>query len=361
LTNRCIALYINKRDIPLLFKISAVWLALGAVTIHAQVVSGPIRAEWSVADAPEQGWTVGDRIPLRLTVIYPADLDVTLPELPETWGAFEVREQNQRDPVNNFDGTITAIREATVTLWAPGDHQTPPLILTHPDVNGKLYETSVPPLTLSVVSVLGEGDTEKRDLKPQAWLPNPPVWPGFIGGLLLAALIGALAWISLTHLRDRQRPTAEPALSFDPHPPHEIAYSELNRIAALDLPAHGELKRYYTLLGDCLRRYVQGRYDIPAMDQTTEELMIAFERAHVEHGHVSLFRELLDETDLVKFAKLRPSVEKAHSALTQARHIVDVTKMEASANQYINEYARAPVADGRSQNDSPAGGQRSRP
>jgi hypothetical protein len=250
---------------------------------------------------------------------------VTLPELPEAWGAFEVLDQRLLEPIDNEEGELITVREATVTLWVPGEYHTPALAVGHHDADGQLHEVPVPPLSITVTSVLEEGATEKRDLKPQISLPRPPVWPRVLGGLLLAALLGVGGWATLARLRRQAVPSPVPTSATDPRPPHEIAYGELERIAALDLLARGELKQHYTLVADCLRTYVQGRYHIPAMDQTTEELVAAFRQARVDRGHARLFRELLTEADMVKFARFYPPVVQARTIVTQARHIVDVT------------------------------------
>jgi hypothetical protein len=265
---------------------------------------------------------------MRLSVTYSPDLDVTLPDLPRAWGAFEVSAQTLLAPIENEDGTRTTVREATVTLWAPGEYVTPPLLLHYRDAEDELREFAPPQVAVTIVSVLEEGETEKRDLKPQVSLPRPPLWPWIVGAVLLAALTGVLGWLMLTRLRRRMMPAHVPAPAPDPRPAHEIAYSELDRIASLNLPAQAELKQHYTLLANCMRSYVQGRYHIPAMDQTTEELSSAFRRERVDRNHSSLFRQLLSEADLVKFAKFSPSLDQANTAVARARHIVDITKTD---------------------------------
>jgi hypothetical protein len=330
------------RRILFFFGLAGACLALWGTVVHAQIGPEPVISKWTVGDAPEGGWTVGDRIPLRLSATYPARLEVTLPELPERWGPFEVLEQTLLEPVENENGTLTAVREATVTLWSPGDHQTPPLAVHYRDADDQLRESYVPPLKITVVSVLSEGETEKRDLKPQAALPRPPVWPWVLGGLLLTALVAVAGWFLLTRLRRRTAPASAPTMPLDTRSPQEIAYSELDRIAALDLPAQGELKRHYTLVADCMRTYVKGRYLIPALDRTTEELITAFRQARVHRDHASLFRDLLAEADLIKFAKARSTIDRARAAIGQARHIVDVTKI---GDLEIREFSARATAD----------------
>jgi len=302
-------------------------LALASVCSHAQE---PVVATWEVDAPPEGGWTVGDPIPLRLRVTYPAGFDVTLPELPAQWGPFEVREQELLELAQDADGQVTAIREATVVLWSPGTHETPPFAIHHREA-GKLREVPVLPLSITVASVLTEEDAEKHDLKPQASLPRPPIWPWLLATVLAAMLLFLAIQRLLPWLRQRRTAGLEDVEPVDDRFPEEIAYEELERVAALDLPAQGEFKRHYTLVTDCLRTYLEGIYLIPAMDRTTGELILALRQARLGVEMLPSLRALLEEADLVKFAKLAPSVERARDAVIQARRLVDVTKPDRTA------------------------------
>jgi hypothetical protein len=294
----------------------------------------PVVAFWETDPPPEGSWTVGDPISLRLRVTYPADLQISLPEMPEQWGPFEVREQALLDPVVQDNGTIVAVREATVVLWAPGEHETPPFAVHYRDAGDELHEVFAPPLSITIASVLPEsdgdqGDIEKHDLKPQATLPRPPVWPWLLLGILVAALLYYIAQRLLPRLRRRKEAELEAAEPVDDRPPEIIAYEELDRITALNLPTQGEFKRHYTLVTDCVRTYIEGIYHVPAMDRTTGELMTSLRllrSAQVTGEPISLLRSLLEESDLVKFAKFCPTIEQAHAAVIQAHHMVDITK-----------------------------------
>ena len=139
--------------------------------------------------------------------------------------------------------------------------------------------------------------------------------------------------------RWRQRHTAGPEViePVDDRFPEEIAYEELERVAALDLPAQSEFKRHYTLVTDCVRTYLEGIYRIPAMDRTTGELMFALRKARLGGEMIPSLRTLLEEADLVKFAKLAPSVERARAAITQARHLIDITKPDRTPTDEAQE------------------------
>ncbi|MCP4542336.1 MAG: hypothetical protein GY832_34880 [Chloroflexi bacterium] len=314
--------------------------------IHILLLACPSQAQepvvvfWETDPPPDGNWTVGDPIPLRLRATYPADWKVTLPELstgstlPAQWGPVEVREQTLLDPIVQDNGAAVVVREATVILWSPGEHETPPFAIHYRDAGGELGEVFVRPLSINIASVLPESDgdqkasIEKHDLKPQASLPRPPVWPWLLLGIFVAALLYYAAERLLPRLRRRKEAELEALEPVDDRPPEIIAYEELDRITTLDLPAQNEFKRHYTLVTDCVRAYIEGVYQIPAMDRTTGELTNALRSARITGEPVSLIRPLLEKADLVKFAKLKPSVKQADTTVTQARYLVDITKPE---------------------------------
>jgi len=310
-----------------------VTLAQALVPARAQADPAPVQIEWSIDQAPENGWTVGDRIPLRLSASYPAGFVVMLPRLPNRWGPFEVQAQEMLVPVENRDGTGTAVSQMAVTPWAPGRFETPPVIVQYRDEGGNLHETEAPSLEIAVASVLQEGETEKADLKPQAVLPGPDPRPWVFGSLFFLTLGSVAGWIGYRYLRRRPRAASGRGLVVDLRPAHEIAYSELERIEALDLPAQQDFKTHYFLVADCVRTYVHGRYRIPALDLTTPELAVAMRDQRVERPHVDLIGEFLAQADLVKFAKFRPHVDQAYGTIATARHIVDITTPAEPADQ----------------------------
>jgi len=156
-----------------------------------------------------------------------------------------------------------------------------------------------------------------RPLKEQWKAPiNYWLWGGIAAGLLVA--IAALVWWLNGRRRRGQAIAPQAAI-----PPDVIALAELDRIAAMNLAARGEFKSHYTLVADTMRRYLEARFRIEAMDRTTFELMDALERREVR---IAGLNALLEEADLIKFAKVTPTVESAHAAVQRAREIVMATR-----------------------------------
>lgn len=280
-------------------------------------------------EAPQdQPLTVGDRVTLRLEVTHPVDSQVALPQVPEQWGPFEVVEQSPPESVENNDGTTTTGKDIVVTLFEPGQYQTPPLVVTHNQANGTQEELGTPVVQLTITSVLTD-DTDLRDLKPQAELPLPPIWPWVVVIILLSIFVlGLLAGLVLW-LYDRRRRRASlelaPVPFIDTRPPEVVALTELDRIESMNLPARNEIKQHYSLVDLCLRRYIEGRYQIPALEQTSGELRTAFRKSATPAEDAAEFMEIFSESDLVKFARYAPHADNVNGLVNRARHLVHTT------------------------------------
>jgi len=146
----------------------------------------------------------------------------------------------------------------------------------------------------------------------------------------LVALIGLVLLLALAVIyviRKRHRGEAIlPHKMEPPRPPHEIAYEELQRLAASELLAHGEWKAYYSEISEIIRRYVEGRYQIVALELTTTELLVQLEAIEIEEKHQILFVQFLQLCDFVKFAKYIPEEKDNEQVMKWAVQIVDETK-----------------------------------
>jgi hypothetical protein len=309
-----------------------------AALLTAALLAGTVLAQGGSevivsAEVDHDTITVGDRIVYTVRAEHDKDLVVDFPQLASAWGDFEVLSQRPLQPGKGSEGRVITGKEYVVTTFTVGEYTTPLLRVSYLDRQGQTQEVETEPIRITVTSVLTgtEGVTSTldiRDLKSQAELPRDWSWLLWAGlaGLALALAVLALLWL-MARRKKRVRATA-PAAVVDLRPPEEIAYEELERIAGLKLVEQGRFKEHYTLTADCLRHYAEGIYGIPAMDRTTEEFHAALRRTKVDGQQVRLFKDFLDESDLVKFAKYVPSVKEAREAVPRAQCIVDVTKPE---------------------------------
>mgnify|MGYP001600389777 FL=1 len=72
---------------------------------------------------------------------------------------------------------------------------------------------------------------------------------------------------------------------------------------------------------------------MPALQLTTEELLLHLSKAQVDRNVMTSFKELFDRADLVKFAKTLPAAEQGSIDLQAARQLVTLTAMGDLAAQ----------------------------
>lgn len=264
-------------------------------------------------------FTVGDPLPLLLSVRHPAGSEVILPRIEEQWGDFLVRSQSPGSTVSNADGSETTTQLIDARLFSPGTYTTPAFDISISNSEGNLSQISVPPATIDVVSVLVEGDTELRDIKPQASLPYASYLPWLIGLSSLALAMGFVLFYIM-----RKRKLSKIGI-VDNRLPHEVALDELDRVESLGLPDAGKFKEHYTLISDCIRLYMESTCNIPVMERTTHEIRSNLDRTTISPATAGQFIELLEESDLVKFSRFIPDTYSAYQLLGKGREIVDLT------------------------------------
>lgn len=265
---------------------------------------------------------VGDLVELTLEVKHPVGYQVIIPKLGQTWGNFEVRNQSQATTSPNDDGTETTRQTITVTLFDLGTFETPTWPLTISDGSGQVTEEAVPAVSLTVNPLRAEEDTTLRDIRPQAAMVVPSILPSIAIGLVVATVIAGSGW----WLYRRWRVKRGLVRVVDNRPPYQVAYDELDRIAGLNLPEQGLFKEHYTLVTDCMRTYLEQQFHLHTFDRTTTELRVELKRSPISPDHARRFIDLFSESDLVKFAKLKPEAAEARQLIGAARALVSLTK-----------------------------------
>lgn len=281
---------------------------LTAVSTQAQAIA--------TISADQETITVGDPVLLTVSVSHPEDSVVLFPELDPAWGDFVVRSQSPAVTSSLGDGTAVTTQQIDVRLFAPGDFQTQPLAISIADSTGNLTETFAEPIPVNVQSVLVEGDTDLRDIKPQAQLPTPAIWPYVLLGLLTVSVITAFViW---------KRRGGK--LFGDNRLPHEKALAALAHIDKQKYAANGRYKEQYAAVSDTLRSYFEAIGATPMTDRTTAEIRRDLASGQMKQEDGQRLLMILEDCDMVKFAKVQPSQHEAERLTQNARQLILDTK-----------------------------------
>ncbi|MEE9269600.1 MAG: hypothetical protein V3V49_04995 [Candidatus Krumholzibacteria bacterium] len=257
--------------------------------------------------------TVGERLNIRYRAFYPDSL-VLLP--PETFDTGSCRLVSLSWRNDKAEGK--RVKEARLTVMAVDLEEArvpevPFLFLTPRGDTLVAYGEEV---TVPVRELTGAQD-ESRPLKPQWRAPRSFFY------FYVAAAALALAALAVFLWRRRKKPAAEEAP--EPVMPADIVAMEaLASIERMKLLEAGEFKRYYTLVVDAVRHYLERRFGVQAMDRTTHEILTDLDIIRVRIGELDA---LMEEADLVKFAKLQPDVVAGRLAMDRAREIVVQTAL----------------------------------
>jgi hypothetical protein len=206
--------------------------------------------------------------------------------------------------------------------FAPGKHTLPPITIKSTDADGNEATIQTSAYSFEVRAVKPADATEIKGIKPPLSPPRSPL-VYILMTLLLLTIIGALM---LLYLRRHSQPLHSPLEVPTLRPPHEIAQERLKQIEAMNLVAQGKMKDYHTEISHVIRRYLEARYSIPALELTTEDLLERLSHAAIEVVNLSLIRNFFVHCNLVKFAKYQPSKSQAHERMDEARRMIDATK-----------------------------------
>ncbi len=269
--------------------------------------------------------TIGDLVTYSIVVKFSNDIQVTMPELAENLGMFEIRDYKVHDPVVQNNLTTQEI-DYIISTFDIGEFEIPPLTFYYSVPEDTLaHELKTKKLKIVVESMKPSEAGDIRDVKTPLELPRNftkiILWgSGILAVLLLAA--GLFIWYRKRSGKDLLPQKTEP-----PGPAHEVALEALRKLKASDLLAEGKIKEYYVEISEIIRHYIEGRYFITALELTTYELMLNLKTAQSDEQEMALMQDFLNRCDLVKFARYIPTNDENAAILDRAFEIVEHTKL----------------------------------
>lgn len=277
---------------------------------------------------------IGDQVKLNLQIEYPAQIDIMFPIPSDTLGnTIEIIDRTPIDTLLNSSEKKILSQNFIVTSFDTGYHEIPPFffgfrfndMVDSVESNPTALMVYTIPKLDSLMAAIGGPIDIKAPYEAPVTLKEIAPW--ILGFLLLAGLI-----FFVTYAIKRKK-NNQPLFSLPQkpkEPAHIIALRELDRIKAEKIWQKGQVKQYYSELTDALREYIENRFSINALEQTSDETIAAFayRRDMLDENLFVNLKKMLKNADLVKFAKFEPLPDDNNLAMVDAYFFVNQTKLE---------------------------------
>lgn len=272
---------------------------------------------------------LGDHLTLELkannatsSLMFPAINDTSM-------GNFRLVEELKTDTL--YSGNHTSILKKYIITCFEDSVQTFPALTFYNGVSGTYMTQAIK------IQVNGINIDSAKDVKPIKGIIQVPLTKKeifsylFISFILLGLVILLyliyVKWIRKEELFDREKPE---------DPPHVVALKSLKDIETAQLWQKGQVKEYYDRVSDTIRTYLEKRFGIKALEQTTSQIINTINQLELPETLYNNIVEILNLADLAKFAKENPDKTANESILKHSYSFIQNTQMSYDANKKAN-------------------------
>lgn len=277
---------------------------------------------------------IGDQVKFTLEVTQPKDFILDFPLLQDTiTDKIEIVEKFPIDTIIDKNNLLIK-QEMLITSFDSGLYLIPRLPFTFKSPNDGREDTIFSPSRYFGVNTIQIDDTTNAIADIKLPIPAPytlrEAFP-IIGGVLLIVLI-VLAVIYYLRLRAGKESIILKKLK-PKEPAHLLAYKMLDSVKDKKLWQQGKVKEFHSEVTEIMRAYIENRFDIMALEMTTDELMKNIHTSgFFDNETKDMLKNTLTQADFVKFAKANPLPDENEKSLRNAYAFVDRTKPVVQLN-----------------------------
>jgi len=283
------------------------------------------------ATLPASTILIGDQLPLTLKIsnLPEKEVNVRWPHIPDSLKGWEVVDTGKIDTVHDA-GMLTLQQQLVITSFDSGSHQIPALEFEYRIGNQAAQTLHTAPLQLFVNTIPVDTAQPFKPIKNIVAVEQP----GFLNKTIewvksnkmtmfwiILALLAAAGFIYYL-LRKKQ----QQLVAAHQETPVDKALRLLKELEATHYYEQGKIKEHYSLLSDIVRGYLDERFNMTAMEQTTNELLAGMKRNSELRKIRPELKRLLRTADLAKFAKANPLPDEHQACLDAAYTIIHTTK-----------------------------------
>lgn len=281
-----------------------------------------------------QNIVIGDWINYSFQLSQDKNTKVIWPEISDSLGKFEVIQSSPIDTVKK-DGKLQLSKKIVFSAFEDGTFTVPSFKFQYKKINDtaiKALETDTYQVVVNAMAV----DTA-QPIKPINEPLEVPVTlkellPYIGGGILLIGLIILIIFL----IRKNRRKEIPVKKTIIKRAPHEIAIEKLTELEKEKMWQKGKVKEYHDRVTDIVREYLALRFQIPALEQTTDEIIQNLEYRRIGSEQIEKLTEIFRLADLAKFAKAEPLPQENERSIKVAFDFVRNT-IESEIKKEVEE------------------------
>lgn len=244
--------------------------------------------------------------------------------IPDTFNNLEVVEKGKIDTINT-DGITTYKQRLLITGWDSGMFTIPAFEFASAPKTGEPYKITTDSFSIIVQTI--PVDTTQAFRPIVDIMEVKTTWKDYIWYILGALLaIGLIAFIIYYFKKNKKNVAPIQAPPKYVENPGEKALRMLAELEQKQLWQNDHIKQYYTELTDILRIYIEERFRTPAMELTSDELLLVIRRHKEMMRHYEALSTILQTADMAKFAKAQPLPQEHTDAFEFTQQFVKATK-----------------------------------
>jgi len=298
------------------FAVNLILLCLAGQVVQAQSVSAALSTNEIL---------IGDQVKMELDISYPAGMSMEVADLSgiENTEGVELLKVYPVDTVPSNEGTLLH-QTLIITSFDSGQYLIPQIPVSF--LRGEQRQTVNTNSLLLVVNPypVSQDTVQLQPIKGiVAEEKTIEDYLNVIIGIGVVALLGFLGYFF--YQRSQQQEAPEPIVI--KRPPFEVAMEKIESLRASKLWQQNKIKAYQSELTFILREYLEERFDIKALESTSDEIITDLkELDEIGEDWRSELNKILQTADLVKFAKAIPPVEVHEAGLNKLEKFVLETK-----------------------------------
>lgn len=273
------------------------------------------------AEADRTRAPVDRPVTFRITVRRDKNVQVDMPEAGTDIAGLRIVDFGEEGP-EQIDSRIHYTKWYELKADIEGSYIIPGMTVGYRTADGEEKTLETPQVFLEFTTPEDTGGQQQDiiDIKPLQ-TAGRDLTPYLIAGAIALGLAAAGAGV-FVYLRHRRLGRLEPV-----KPAYLIALEELDRLKKDNLVEKGGFAEHYFRLSDICRRYIENRFFVPAVEQTTQELIPTINGLQEMSDAVKArTKSFLINSDLIKFAKHTPSPDEIQAGYEDVETIIEQTK-----------------------------------